>query len=681
MIPLGILGAIITLGLIVWIYLNIRDANREAVQLDNKILANLSAVSLVVERIETDFRDIFEGKSYSQEGDELAQLLEIEFESLQRTLRQISSVESQSQVVDSGYLANLRDSGTSWRQDNELLVSKHQQAKANVVASIGRLRGQMDSVLGRKRIQSILIAKKLRQHDSKNHEQLVDTFLNESKFGSALSMSKTELSDLEIMCIKLANEPKIDLLDSILQNEIVPSIDQLDQQIAVFEDPELTESFELVKRSITGTASSTDHPIQNQHDAQPGGLYQLKYKVLKSELQGHALQEEVEKALISMASLVDYQVESAKSLRDRVAGVTSKSLKTGGITIVLASVLIGIAYGLLVYKIAHSVQRFVHELRESHEALRVANSQAVKANTKLQDSINERDLLQGQLLEAQKLESIGQLAAGIAHEINTPTQFVGDNVRFLQAEFKGVLKLLDHCARQLDTDATPQGWEERSQKIVQALEEMDYEFLRDEIPQALDQSIDGIDRIAKIVNAMKEFSHPGSSVMDPADINSAIKSTTVVCSNRWKYAAEIKFDLDEDVGLVPCMLGEFNQVILNLVVNAADAIESMNNGTGEKGLIQISTQRHGDSVSICVEDNGGGMPESVRTKIFDPFYTTKEVGKGTGQGLAISWDVIVNKHSGSIVCETDDGVGTKFIIQLPLLQDIDEDETQLSSAA
>ncbi len=302
-------------------------------------------------------------------------------------------------------------------------------------------------------------------------------------------------------------------------------------------------------------------------------------------------------------------------------------------------------------RIEQLVEERTNELKQTLSALNTEHDQRVQ--------------MEQQLSEAQKLESIGQLAAGIAHEINTPAQYVGDNTRFIQGEFEGLLKVMDKYASQLDLNSPKQSWEERSKDIRATLDEVDYEFIREEIPAAISQSIEGIDRITHIVKAMKDFSHPGSSTKEPANLNNAIKSTATVCSNRWKYAADIEYDLDEAAPVVPCLLGELNQVVLNLIVNAADAIES-HTPEGEKGLICISTKTLESEFQIQVKDNGGGMPESVRNKIFDPFFTTKDVGKGTGQGLAISRDVIVTKHQGTLDCDTEEGVGTTFTIRLPL---------------
>ncbi|MCA9280250.1 MAG: PAS domain-containing protein [Phycisphaeraceae bacterium] len=280
--------------------------------------------------------------------------------------------------------------------------------------------------------------------------------------------------------------------------------------------------------------------------------------------------------------------------------------------------------------------------------------------------ITERKRLENQLVQAQKLESIGQLAAGIAHEINTPAQYVGDNIRFIQGEFSNLLDVIDKYAAQLDRSGNSRSWEDRSNDIRQTLEELDYEFLREEIPNALDQSIEGVSRIAHIVRAMKDFSHPGSASKVPSDLNKAIESTTTVCSNRWKYVADLALELDPNLPPVPCLLSEFNQVMLNLIVNAADAIETNRQHELEKGSITIRSKLDGGSAVIEVTDTGGGMPEEVQCRIFDPFFTTKKVGKGTGQGLAISRDVIVEKHGGQLECRVQPKIGTTFCIRLPL---------------
>lgn len=280
--------------------------------------------------------------------------------------------------------------------------------------------------------------------------------------------------------------------------------------------------------------------------------------------------------------------------------------------------------------------------------------------------VTERRRLEQQLAQAQRLESIGQLAAGIAHEINTPIQYIGDNAAFLDGAFQDLLKLTQPGQRV----AAP----EQDSKIKEELA-----YLCEEIPKAIRQMSQGVDHVARIVRAMKEFSHPGPVNKAPTDINRAIESTILVSRNEWKYCADVTTDLDSELPEVPCIAGELKQVILNLIVNAAHAITDVVGETGQKGLIQISTRLVRGSAEIRISDTGTGIPEGVRSKIFDPFFTTKEVGKGTGQGLAIAHSIIVQKHQGDITFETEMGVGTTFCIRLPLA-DVELD-SELAPAA
>ncbi len=307
---------------------------------------------------------------------------------------------------------------------------------------------------------------------------------------------------------------------------------------------------------------------------------------------------------------------------------------------------------------------------EIEERIRQRTCELQEKTAALEDEIRERKLIEAHLVQAQKLESIGQLAAGIAHEINTPAQFVSDNVRFLRDQFGHLLTVVNHYAAELDPNAQQKTWEQRIEEARTTLQRLDYDFLRTEIPQALEQSLEGLARVTTIVRAMKEFSHPGSSTKQFADVNKAIESTITVCRNRWKIVADVETDFAPDLPPVPCHVAEFNQVILNLLVNSTDSIAdcARKNPSHERGRVVVSTRVDGDSVEIRVRDNGEGIAPEIRSRIFDPFFTTKQVGQGTGQGLTISRSVIVDKHGGTIRCESTPGEGCTFIVRLPLEQ-------------
>jgi PAS domain S-box-containing protein len=297
--------------------------------------------------------------------------------------------------------------------------------------------------------------------------------------------------------------------------------------------------------------------------------------------------------------------------------------------------------------------------------------------------ITERRALEQGLVHAQKMESIGHLAAGIAHEINTPTQFVGDNLQFLSESFADLAKLGAAQDRLLEAALAEEIPTGLASEVATARDEADVAYLLEEIPAAIAQSLDGLERTTTIVCALKEFSHPDSREKAPADLNRAIESTVTMARNEWKYHANLVTDLDPRLPLVTCWIGDMNQVVLNLVVNAAHAIaEALAGSDVEKGTITVSTHGDADRVEIRIADTGTGIPEEVRTRVFDPFFTTKEVGKGTGQGLSLAYDVIVRKHGGTLTFETDEGRGTTFIIRLPGRTDAQDDgEVQATPSA
>jgi PAS domain S-box-containing protein len=280
--------------------------------------------------------------------------------------------------------------------------------------------------------------------------------------------------------------------------------------------------------------------------------------------------------------------------------------------------------------------------------------------------VTQRKSLESQLGQAQKLEAIGQLAAGIAHEINTPTQYVGDNTHFLQDAFADLAVVLSHYEQLLVAASNGPIPPDLLAQARDVADKADLDYLMTEIPAAIAQTLEGVDRVSKIVRAMKNFSHPGTKEKTATNLNEAIESTITVSRNEWKYVAEMETDLDPDLPLVPCLPAEINQVILNMITNAAHAIGTMVGDSGGKGTIRISTHQGGDSAEIRIADTGCGIRPDAQPKIFDPFFTTKEVGKGTGQGLAISHTVVVEKHGGSIRFETAPGGGTTFFIHLPL---------------
>ena len=305
----------------------------------------------------------------------------------------------------------------------------------------------------------------------------------------------------------------------------------------------------------------------------------------------------------------------------------------------------------------------IHDITERKRAEEALCQAMETLEQRVRERSQELEKLHAEMVLQEKMASVGQLAAGIAHEINTPMQFISTNMEFLEEANKGLSSMTKNFMEVIPR--APAVLAERMQLI---LDEADCEFLLAEIPSAIRQSKEGIFRVSSIVKAMKEFSHPSSGVRKNVAINPIIETTVLITQNEWKYVADIKTDLAHDLPAVTCYIDELSQVLLNLMINAAQSIgEKLEaHPDGQKGIITISTKTIDKFIEICVQDTGTGIPEEIRSKIFDPFFTTKEVGRGIGQGLTISHDVITVKHGGTLNFKTEVGEGTTFIIRLPV---------------
>jgi PAS domain S-box-containing protein len=287
------------------------------------------------------------------------------------------------------------------------------------------------------------------------------------------------------------------------------------------------------------------------------------------------------------------------------------------------------------------------------------------ARLALLNDVTERKRLEVELRYAQKLESIGRLASGIAHEINTPVQFIGDSVHFLQEGFGGLLSLVDLYRETLSVAAAGPLDASVLAAVRDAEDTADLEYVRENVPKACERTLAGINRVAEIVRAMREFAHPGPTDQAPADLNRLLGNAFMVARNEYKYVADVETDFG-DIPLVLCHAGDLGQAFLNVIVNAAHAIRSVVGESGERGVIRVATKSDGDMTEVVITDSGCGIPLAVRDRIFDPFFTTKAVGEGTGQGLAIARAIVVERHGGTVEFETHEGKGTTFIIRLPV---------------
>ena len=314
---------------------------------------------------------------------------------------------------------------------------------------------------------------------------------------------------------------------------------------------------------------------------------------------------------------------------------------------------------------ADAIAQARDELIATNAALTTAQMELEGAYAKLQGEVEARLKLERELRVAQKLESVGQLAAGIAHEINTPAQYVGDSIQFLAESFENVVGLVAKYRHTVAAFLTASGQEQFVQELAVAEEDADLAYIEEQAPAAFASAADGVARIATIVSAMKEFAHPDGRAKCAADLNRAIQTTLTISNNEYKYVADVETEFGE-LPPVSCHVGEINQVILNLLVNAAHAISGVVGGSCNKGRITVRTSQEHNCARIDISDTGCGIPPEIRERVFDPFFTTKEIGAGSGQGLAISRSIIVDKHGGSLTFESEVGQGTTFSIRLPV---------------
>jgi signal transduction histidine kinase len=345
------------------------------------------------------------------------------------------------------------------------------------------------------------------------------------------------------------------------------------------------------------------------------------------------------------------------TLMNEAARASDRSYRSARRSVILVSVAGALFAALMAWGITRSLAVTFRDLER-------ARNEAQTANRILREEMAAREKVEVELRQAQKLEAVGRLAAGVAHEINTPVQFVSDSVVFLN---RATQSLIDRLGRYRDVERSAQESRPSGDAVEarQAAEGTDLDYLLENVPRAFESSLEGLDRIAAIVRSMSDFAHPDRHEMQPLDLNRAVTSTLTIAHNAYKDVADVETALGELPPII-CHGGDINQAILNVVINAAHAIADVVGTSGRRGSIRIRTWLEGDVAVLAIADSGPGIPPDIQRRIFDPFFTTKMVGRGTGQGLAIARAVIVERHGGSLTFETAPGQGTTFFIRLPV---------------
>ncbi|HVZ36434.1 MAG TPA: ATP-binding protein [Polyangiaceae bacterium] len=300
-------------------------------------------------------------------------------------------------------------------------------------------------------------------------------------------------------------------------------------------------------------------------------------------------------------------------------------------------------------------------LSAKNAALLTAQSALEQAFAQLKEEVAIRQKLERELGAARKLEALGQLSAGVAHEINTPLQYVGDSVYFLGQAIAKITSYLQGIDALLERQPAPT-WPEAQAAIATARRQARLPFLLEEAPKAVGASKEGISQVSQIVQALKAFSHQDVEQKAPADVNAALRTALVMARHEYKTIATVHESLGE-LPPVECQITQLNQVFLNLIVNAAHAIADAHRAA--PGTISVSSRVSEGYAEIAIADDGCGIPEAIQHKIFEPFFTTKEVGRGTGQGLALARQIVVDRHGGTLDFESEVGKGTTFRIRIP----------------
>jgi signal transduction histidine kinase len=512
------------------------------------------------------------------------------------------------------------------------LAIKHQKA----YGLLNQLRQHFLELEGAAKLAIVVKQRQLRDAGSDHQSEIGSDIVSYFKLGNDALQAKADVVDLLVGIEQLAGTTDRDQLTNLRDNILLPTLARLRSHLPDETSRRLVEEFAT---ALLGESDAVDNS-SDRDIATDASLYVLRDRMCQLEREQNNLVQSVAKAFNAFRAVVDQMNSAVLLMSEQWADSSRIAVRYAWIFTVVVSGVCASVFVVLAKLIAKTI--------------------SIQFQT-LHGACSELD-------NVQRLESIGQLAAGIAHEINTPMQFVQDNTEFLQDCFGKLLEnVLGEYQICLDPTEPQRSWGDRWNKVRRVLEENKFDRIQREVPKAIEETLDGIDRVIRIVRAMKEFSHPANEQQNEMDINQAINSSVTITRNRWKYASNMQLDLEPGLPPLVCVPTEVNQVFLNLIVNAADAItEKVSANSDEKGTITIRSRHEINCIVVEIEDTGCGIPDKIRRRIFDPFFTTKEVGKGTGQGLAICRRIVVDKYHGTLEVESEPGVGSLFRVSIPL---------------
>jgi signal transduction histidine kinase len=537
-----------------------------------------------------------------------------------------------------GDLESIRGEADQWHTAYRQTLSKLDASGVRTRANIDALRSHIIQLEGNGRLATSLKLRRLASADKSQIAELAPAVIDAFRAQSTSVLSRRELSELAVFVEQLSGARHRDGLTDLMDNNIKPCLSRLRVTLP---DKDSASILSELEENLLGTGFVIDEAHQT---VVPGenGLYRIRRNVFDLEERRTELTALIQADLDSLRNAIEEVDRQSQLLTQQLASNSEQALSLAWFILLVVASLCAVVFVLLARNIARTIASQIH---------------AIGLRTK-------------ELARSQKFESIGHMASGIADEITAPLLHAIKNIDLLSSAAGKVLEVVKALQRNLSDSVTERIWEERKSELEILIGRHQREQIPEQMTGAIAASRDDIERAIRVAQAMRQFSRSASQDKVPTDLNDAIRTTVTVTANWWKYVASLRTDLEPDLPLAVCQPADINQMLLNLVINAADAVaEKMSAGSRELGTIVVRTRVAEDHAVIEVQDTGCGIPEDIRERIFDPFFTTKAAGKGAGMGLAVCYNIVVNVHGGNIEVESSPGIGSIFRVTLPLVID------------
>jgi signal transduction histidine kinase len=668
LILLGFVIGLISALSFVWYLFKMRDANAQLEHFQDHFSQVSSSLSLVLTEAHRDFEQLFNlplDEMPQMKADWQQKLIDVSTQLTQRELGDFAGIRQNELHVTILDVIDLRSQLTQTHVQILNVSHDSQKQYAMVHAMLGQLRETVGIIQGRCQLEHAAMIYRFLDHEQDQTLGEAIRVIDHTRDSFSNNGLEAEFSELAMHLEQLYGAQDIALLADLKSNRFLDIFNRLHQITTNLTIQQWTMDFETqvdhFRQSILGPNNLSEHPDLSDQP-ENNSLFALIQRRIELQQKRRAINNSID---FNINLLYRIQADLALQTRLFTEHVWGQFEIQGKHNFIKTSVVMTCCWGtffVLAMFIHKSVTQQVKQQQQTEEDLHQQIHERIEAQEQSQK-------LHQKLIQSHKLESMGQLAAGIAHEINTPSQYVGDNARFLKDSFVSLKKLHDMNSQLIEKARHSTEMFATVQEIESTMALLDADYLWEEIPHAIDQSLDGIKRVSDIVQSMQLFAHKGNGQKIHYDINKAVTSSLTLSRNEWKYIAQVHTELAGDLPLVPVYASEINQVVLNMIINGVHAIaQRQQEDTLHQGLITLRTRLVDDTVQIIIQDNGQGIAPEIRDRIFDPFFTTKPVGKGTGQGLALAYGSVVENHKGQIQLESQVGQGSTFTISLPVLE-------------